>query len=267
MYLAMDDIGSDKVEKINKYSNPKDKWRKIDEIALVYGFWGIQISGMYKKKFGLDLYNIPYFICDYRLTYHIGGLYYLLSEDDVINCNDMIEQSLNIAESYGMEDVSFHPPFIYENIDKRHLSKDYLKKIITKWLPKYKNHGISLSLETHVSPEYFIFKNLDDFAEFASSYPDLGVLIDVSHNFYDGYKENNIIEILGNLKITGLHLSDSLVGVEFEKGTHLPVGKGNIKFQKILQHFKDKDIYGALEIRGNSRDILSSYFNLNKYII
>jgi len=25
-----------------------------------------------------DLYDIPHFICDYRLTYHIGGLYYLL---------------------------------------------------------------------------------------------------------------------------------------------------------------------------------------------
>lgn|GEM_PF-5758050 len=44
----------------------------------MYGFLGIQISRMYIKKFGLDLYDIPHFICDYRLIYHIGGLYYLL---------------------------------------------------------------------------------------------------------------------------------------------------------------------------------------------
>lgn len=102
---------------------------------------------------------------DFRLTYHLGGLYYLNSDKDLKAYNDLLQEALDIAASSGIEDVSIHPPFIGEDISLRDLSREYFKEIIKEWLLKYKNEGIGLSLETHVSAEYFIFNGLEDYAE------------------------------------------------------------------------------------------------------
>ena len=264
----MDDLGTENIEKVNKYTTRKDKWKKIHEIAIEYGFKGIQLSNqVYNGELGLSLNDIPGFINDFRLTYHIGSLYNLNSAQDVNVYNKLLKKSLNIADLFGMEDVSFHPPFIGEKLRSKDLSKNYLREILEDWLPKYQNKGIFLSIETHVSTECFIFEGLKDYAKFVASFPGLGVLIDISHNFYDGYSENDIINILNKLKITGLHLSDSIVGAELSEGTHLPIGKGTIDFRKILSYYKDKDIYGALEIKGSSKAIFESSKKLQLYML
>ena len=46
---------------------------------------------------------------------------------------------------------------------------------------------------------------LSDFVKFIDNYPDLGVLIDVSHNYYDGYSEDEIINYLANKNVKALH--------------------------------------------------------------
>ena len=38
---------------------------------------------------------------------------------------------------------------------------------------------------------------------------------------FDKYSEEDIINILGNKNVKGLHISDSLQNVHFRKGTHL----------------------------------------------
>jgi len=69
------------------------------------------------------------------------------------------------------------------------------------------------------------------------------------------------------LKITGLHLSYANANVDFRKGSQLPIGKGNVDFKKIIESFKDRpDIYGALEIKGSSADIINSIRVLSNYL-
>lgn len=97
--------------------------------------------------------------------------------------------------------------------------------------------------------------------------PGLGVLIDVSHNCYDGYSEEEILAVLRPLRIAGLHLSDAVSGINLEKGTHLPIGHGKVDFSKILEPLaNDKRLYGALEIKSSYSDIKSSLEKLKETI-
>jgi sugar phosphate isomerase/epimerase len=269
MYLAMDDLGDDNIEKIMRINNEMDKWKLISDSANRYGFSGIQINPSdYSKRLGLSLNRIPGFIDKFRLTYHIGGVATLESEEDYKNLNNHILEALNISAEYGVEDVSFHPPFISDDADTiRDRSKRYLSRLIESWIPKFIDKNITLSLETHVTSKYFVFKGLRDYSNFVSNFKDLGVLIDISHNFYDKYSVDEILNTLSGLNITGLHLSDAIPDAEFNTGTHLPIGKGEVNFRKIVEYFNNKpNVYGALEIRGSSTEILESVNIINSFL-
>jgi len=248
MYFAMDEIGFENAEKIKTES---DKWRFIYNVAKNYGFEGIHITPSLYKKFDLDIDNIPEYFSDFKLTFHV-------SEKD-------LEKSLELAVKHNMYDVSIHPPPSSSPTEKN-LSVELFKKSVDKWLNKFLKRGISFSLETHVAGEYFLFDGLYEFVNFIDLFPELGVLIDISHNYYNPqYSEDDIINILGNKNVKGLHISDALRSAEFEKGTHLPIGDGTIDFTKLLKHFdKIENLYGVLEIKSNNEGIERSLKNLKK---
>ena len=109
MYLAMHDIGSDYVLELLKYSKDIDKWKRIDEIAQLYGFLGIQINpNKYKNDLRLSLQEIPTSLRKYRLTYHLSGLYKLTTDEEYKKLDDLILKSFEVANDSGIEDVSFH---------------------------------------------------------------------------------------------------------------------------------------------------------------
>ena len=143
---------------------------------------------------------------------------------------------------------------------EKDLSLSYFNTAVDKWLNILMDNGISLSLETHVAGEWFLFDGLYEYAEFVDKYPDLGVLIDISHNYYEPqYSEDDIMNILGNKNVKGLHISDALRNAEFEAGTHLPIGDGTINFPKLLKGFeKFENLYGVLEIKSNKEGIEKS---------
>ena len=105
-----------------------------------------------------------------------------------------------------------------------------------------------------------LFNGLYEFVEFTDKHPDLGVLIDISHNFYEPqYSEEDIIKILSAKNIKCLHISDALRDAEFESGTHLAIGDGEIDFPKLLRGFRNhSDLYGVLEIKSSNEGIKSS---------
>jgi sugar phosphate isomerase/epimerase len=157
-----------------------------------------------------------------------------------------------------MHDISIHPPYTNKlTTDEKILSSEYLNKSIEKWLKILKSNGISLSLETHVAGEWFLFNGLHEYVNFIDNHPDLGVLIDISHNYYEPqYSEHDIIGILGNKNVKGLHISDALRGAEFEEGTHLAIGDGTIDFPCLLKGFdKYWDLYCVLEIKSKNAGV------------
>ena len=261
MYFSMDEIGFENTEIIKNITSEDDKWQFIYSVAESYGFEGIHFTpSLYKNDFGLDLNNIPDYFQDFKLTLHFGGLHNIITETDCNAFDVALAQCFEIATKNNMHDISLHPPNIYEiSAHDKKSCLELFHKTIDKWLNIALKSTFSLSLETHVSGKYFLFDGLSDYVKFIDNYPDLGVLIDVSHNYYDGYSEDEIISHLANKNVKCLHISDALQGADFREGTHLAIGDGSIDFDKILKGFAHiPNLYSVLEIKASDESVAKS---------
>jgi len=257
----MDEIGFENTEKIKIISSESEKWKFIYDTAESYGFEGIHLTpSLYSKEFGLNIENTPEYFQDFKLTLHFGGTDNITCAQSYEMYSYALEKAIETAAKHNMHDISIHPPNIYElPLAKIKTCYELFRKIIEKWLAVTIKNGISLTLETHVSGKYFLFDGLENFIKFTDSYPELGILIDVSHNYYDGYSEDEIIGCFADKNVKGLHISDALQGVDFNQGTHLAIGKGTIDFSKIIKHFNHiPNLYSALEIKANNKEVANS---------
>ena len=269
IYFAMDEIGFESMEKIKAIASESDRWQFIYDTAKAYGFEGIHITPSLYESFELDLNNMPDYFQDFKLTFHFGRIYRILSENDVGLLDKELEHAFKIVLKHKMHDISVHPPYS-ENLTlaEKNLCLKFFHRIIEKWLKIALQRGISLSLETHVTSEYFVFDELGEYVKFIDMYPELGVLIDISHNYYNPeYSEEDMINLLGGKNVKGLHISDALRGADFRKGTHLAVGDGTVDFAKLLNHFaKIPDLYGVLEIKSSNGGISRSLKSLKEML-
>ena len=265
MYFAMDEIGIENTAKIMTIAFESDRWKFIYDTAKDYGFDGIHFTPSLYHTFGLDLKNIPDYFHDFKLTFHLGGMY-IVPDAKFEKFNAKMENAFEIAQRHFMHDISIHPPYIHNlSATDKALSLKFLGKFVNEWLNKLLDINISLSLETHVAGEWFLFNGLNEFVAFTDQYPDLGVLIDVSHNYYEPqYSEEDMINILSGKNVKCLHISDALRNAEFESGTHLAIGDGEMDFAKLLRGFMNiPDLYAVLEIKPNNTGIKESLQKLN----
>jgi len=271
MYFSMDEIGYENALEVNGIKAVDEKWRFIYKVAKSYGFEGIHFTPSLYNELGLDLNTIPEYFGEFKLTMHLGGagVRKLASDEDCAMFSETMGRYLKIAERHNMHDISIHPPRTFTmTSEEREMCERLFRKIVDKWLGVVLGRGISLSLETHVTGEYFMFNGLGEYEKFIDEYPELGVLIDVSHNFYDGFSVDEIIKRLSGKNVKGLHLSDARQGVDFREGTHLAVGEGDIDFGKILKGFKRiPNIYSVLEIKANNESMAKSLEILKAVIV
>jgi sugar phosphate isomerase/epimerase len=269
MYFAMDEIGFENTESIKLMDNESKKWEFIYKVAKEYGFDGIHFTPSLYKEFGLDLHNIPTYFDDFNLTFHFGGLYKIISDEDYETFDKNLCDSFEIAIKHRMHDISIHPPHVFGiSSEERKACIEYFNKAIKKWTRKSKELNITFSLETHVSGEFFLFRGLEEYIQFVDKHPDLGILIDISHNYFDNYSEDAIIKFLGTRNVKALHFSDALKNVDFRKGTHLAIGEGSVDFKKLLKYFDVfPNMFGALEIKADNKKIQSSLYQLKKMIM
>lgn len=273
MYLSMDEIGFENTEKIKTILSESDRWRFIYDVADNYGFEGIHFTPSLYKTFHLELKNIPDYFKNFRLTLHFGGMYTITSKDAYEKFTADFNECFVIAASNKMHDISIHPPFINKlSMKEKEISSEYLCRFLNHSLRTVTQSGITLSLESHVSGNYFQFNGLDEYVKFLDLHPNLGVLIDLSHNYYDGYSEDEIIQLLGGRNITGFHISDARHGVNFDESelrerTHLPVGDGVVNYQKLLNAFcASPSQFGVLEIKSKNEGIVRSLKNLKEIV-
>ena len=261
MYFALKCIGFENEEKIKNIAFESDRWKFLYDIAENYGFEGIQFDAVDTVGYGLDLKNIPEYFEAFNLTLHFGGHYKIMSQHEYDTFNKDLSGIFEIVLKHKMHDISLHPLVDVNGFtsEERKICEEWFDKAMTKWVSEALRSNISLSLETHVYGGYFLFDSLNAYIKFIDKHPDLGVLIDISHNYQLNYSEDDIINILGNKNVKGLHISDALQNVDVKKGTHLPIGDGTIDFSKLLNHFKNiPNLYGALEIVTDNEGIRKS---------
>jgi len=269
LYFALDDFGDENLAALKALTDSDAKWRHIADITRSLDVPGIQLSPKYQDELELDLMEIPDHITQgFRLTYHLGGVFTLTTDDAEKNLRQQLEASHRIAVSAGVEDISIHPPVSMGCTEEEvHQAVDRLAAVVDHWLPRLTETGITLSLETHISPGIFVLSGPEEYRRFVLRLPGLRALVDVSHNQYDGFNPVALIESLPPGSVTGLHLSDTVTGVSYNKGTHLPVGQGEVDFQGILGLFDNNDsVCAALEVRGSARAVADSFARLKEIV-
>jgi len=268
MIFSMDEIGLENNEKISGLKNESEKWAFITKTARAYCFEGIHITPSLYKSFGLDTNNIPISINEFHLTYHFGGLVNVSTESECSKYEKELDNAFNIAIRHDMKDISLHPPVIegFTN-DEKLKSSELFSEIIRKWSAYAKEKNITLSLETHLYEPSFLFGSYEHYINFCNGQKNMGILIDVSHNYFSGYNEQDIIDTFRNKNVTALHISDALrlKDEDIRIGTHLAIGDGQIDFDKLLSHFKNDNIFVVLEIKSSNAKLKSSLEQLKNY--
>ena len=76
-----------------------------------------------------------------------------------------------------------------------------------------------------------------EFAALFNRFPDLRLTLDIGHAFIGARAEERILKFLGELgpRLCHVHVSDNLG----QRDDHLPLGKGLIKFKKIVKALQD----------------------------
>lgn len=262
MYYAMDDIGLDHIDPVRRLRDAAEKWHYIDNLAREARFDGIHITrDFYQKELHLPLDTIPEHIRRYRLTYHLGGTYSLMTDEEYGRVGLAIDNALEFARGNGIEDVSIHPPRVPVGMQPmRGFLRGRFFDLLEAHAPRYRWAGITLSVESHIYSPLFVFQGLADYADFILELDRIGALIDISHNCYQGYSEYDLLDIIRSLPVTGLHISDANPRIEdVRQGTHLPIGGGIVGIRRILSEYeKAGNVYGAFEIKTPFVDIIDS---------
>jgi sugar phosphate isomerase/epimerase len=165
-------------------------------------------------------------------------------------CLDEFKRYIDIFSKLGIDLVNIHPfyeaPFLSDE-DKIKANIQFLKQVNRLC----KSKKITLMLENYVNP----FDNTEVFSRILKEIPDLKIHLDVGHCNID--QEKNLTESFFNKfgnKIIHLHFSDN----KGKKDDHLPLGCGNIEWEKIIKIIKkfkfNKTI--TLEIFSHDRDYL-----------
>ena len=267
MYFSMDELGFESAEKVKQINGVEEKWRFVYDTAKSYGFEGVHFTPTMYEEFGLSMDSLPDYFQEFKLTLHPCGLWKVHTDEGCRRFDEYMERCFGWATRHSMHDISIHPPYV-EGItaDERRASLANFDTLVAKWLAHAGQLGITFSLETHVTGKYFLFDGLAEYTEFVDKHPGLGVLIDISHNYYDGFTENEIISIFASRNVTGLHISDALRRgeAEFGDGTHLPIGKGGMDVAQIVRAFIHvPDLVGVFEVKCSDEDLKRSLARLS----
>jgi sugar phosphate isomerase/epimerase len=115
----------------------------------------------------------------------------------------------------------------------------------------------------------FIFTDLQDFMRFVSHFrsSELGVLLEVGHLYQAGFHLDEAINTFGH-RILDVHVHDATLHEDYKSATHLPIGRGNIDFAKVIAFLRKVKYDGwlTLEIHGSESEILESRKLLEKLI-
>lgn len=266
MYLTLKNLDRNMVAHIQELPTRKEKIQAYHNYVSSFDIEGIQLESRY-NELGLSIDELPYDILEhYRLTYHINGVRELFTDEDEEIHHHILAQAYELVTILpAIEDISFHPPGFFPPQTESHIPdglrnqiKERFQRILAYWIPKYKTLKTSISIESHISEQYFVFKGPEDYIQFFDTTPHVGALIDTAHNHFDGFDNTALSKKLAK-RITGFHISDAIQKADFSDGLHLAIGQGEIDFQFLNTFSSENDVYGAIEIKGSFNDIQKSF--------
>jgi sugar phosphate isomerase/epimerase len=233
------------------------------------GFRGVQIGPL--SHFGpFEGAHLRAVLDDLKIerNVHVGGIYdaeqFGSMQDDYVKAQGEMHRGIMLCKQLSSTLVSVHPPLfaVGKSVSEqlRSSAKTGFLELLKKEADFASRSHIKLALESFCySP--FIFERLNDFAEFVSKFPseDLGILLDVGHLYNVGVDLSEAIHRFKG-RLLDVHVHDATLGGDYQKTTHLPIGRGAIDFPGLVRSLQKVGYDGwlTLEIRGSEREILSS---------
>jgi len=184
--------------------------------------------------------HMPWFL-------HIIHPYESVRSAVIAECDRIFDMSAEL----GIEHVTIHPdPMRLKRSQKEVLART--KESLATLSDSARGHGLTLCLE-NFEEEYFSVEDLEDIL---SSTDGLKFTLDVGHAYMKARKVDSVLNMMSELKpyLNHVHMHDN----HGFRDEHLPLGVGDIDFQKILAGLKaakyDKTI--TLEIHAEDREYL-----------
>ncbi|MGQ9507343.1 MAG: sugar phosphate isomerase/epimerase family protein [Candidatus Bathycorpusculaceae bacterium] len=199
---------------------------------------------------------------------HVGGLYdatkFATTEEEYGRARKEIRYGIELSKEIGSPLVSFHPPFFSMSALKKRILLSKVRnrflKLVEKELEFAYNNGIRMALESFCYPP-FIFNGLPDFMQFVSFFPQtrLGAVLEVGHLYQAKFSLDEAIHIFKN-RLLDIHVHDATQHEDFRIATHLPIGRGNIDFSRLITMLREAKYNGwiTLEIHGDEKEIVES---------
>lgn len=218
-------------------------------------------------RFILDKYGM-------ERNVHVGGLYdadkFAVSEAEWKRAQNDLHRGIELFTEVSSPLVSIHPPFFkstnWHDDNLMSQAKTRFLKITEEEVDFAHYNGVKIALESFCySP--FILADMQDFMQFISRFrsSELGVLLEVGHLYQAGFNLDEAIQVFGH-RIFDVH--DAILHDDYKSATHLPIGRGNIDFTKVITSLRKIKYDGwlTLEIHGNESEILESRKLVEKLI-
>jgi len=199
---------------------------------------------------------------------HVGGIYdarkFALTEQEYNKAQGQIRYGIKLCTQISSTLVSIHPPLfsLGDRINRELLSRARTRflRLLSEEADFVSRNQVKIALESFCYYP-FIFEGIQDFVQFISNLPSekLGVLLDAGHVYQMRIDLHEAVEAFEN-RLLDIHVHDATLEQDYQKATHLPIGKGTINFSKFINLLNKKGYDGwlTLEIRGSEREVIES---------
>lgn len=161
-------------------------------------------------------------------------------------CMETYRQAILFAAKLKAAHVVIHPGFCMLSSFSKDTARQRSRVYVEELGELCRNHGLRLLVENVGGPDSSIFR-YDEFVHFLDDAGEnVGYLIDAGHANLCGWDIPRLIGDLGT-RLSALHLHDN----DGIRDGHLPVGEGNIPWQKIFGRLKAVEQSCALIVEYN----------------
>jgi sugar phosphate isomerase/epimerase len=242
--------------------------KKLVRKASLWGFKGFQVGPLWKLQ-SINSKQLKSFLDKFEMerTVHVGGLYDATKLSKKDGEYDKISKELDhgilLCQKISSDLMSFHPPFFTEPYQDEEIVRkirSMFLDLVSKALDFASKLGIRLALESFCYHP-FIFHGLNDFMAFISHFPSskLGILMDVGHLYQAKIDLKEAVNMFKS-RLFDVHIHDATRKNNYHEATHLPLGKGTINFDRLMDDLQQIKYRGwlTLEIKGTIKEIVQS---------
>jgi len=199
---------------------------------------------------------------------HVGGIFngkrFALKDEEYTKARKQIHRGITLCREIDSSLASIHPPF-FASRDKAtetlmSRARQRFLELVNEEVDFATENNIKLAVESFCYYP-FIFKDLQDFCRFISQFPvqKVGVLLDAGHVYQAGIDLSEAVNAF-SCRLMNVHVHDATLERDYQRATHLPIGKGTINFSTLIDCLRNVHYDGwlTLEIRATEDEVIRS---------